>query len=74
MITGSAIEDQTLTVDTRAIADADGLGAFGYQWLRDGVAIAGATAIDLLLGDADVGAPISVRRRYGPTATARPSR
>ena len=36
VITGSATEDQTLTADTAAIADADGLGAFGYQWLRDG--------------------------------------
>ena len=42
-ISGSAIEDQTLAADTSAIADADGLGAFSYQWLRGGAPIAGAT-------------------------------
>ena len=42
-ITGTATEDQTLTRRHLGIADADGLGAFSYQWLRDGVAIGGAT-------------------------------
>ena len=35
-ITGTVTEDQTLTADTSGISDADGLGAFSYQWLRDG--------------------------------------
>ena len=39
-ITGTAEEDQTLTADTSGISDDDGLGAFGYQWLRDGGQIA----------------------------------
>ena len=36
VVTGTATERQTLTADTSSIADADGLGAFAYQWLRDG--------------------------------------
>ena len=60
-ITGSAIEDGRLFIDVTTIGDADGLGSFGYQWLRDGAAIAGATGTSLLLGDTDVGRAISVR-------------
>jgi len=63
-ITGTATEDQTLTASTGAIADADGLGAFTYQWLRNGVNIAGATLNTYILGDADVGQLISVRVSY----------
>ena len=57
-------EDQILTADTSGISDADGLGAFSYQWLRGGVAIGGATASTYTLGDADVGNQISVRVSY----------
>ncbi len=64
VITGIATEDQTLTVDTTTIADADGLGAFSYQWLRNGVAITGATGTTYILGDVDVGALMSVRISY----------
>ncbi|MEW8048125.1 MAG: DUF4347 domain-containing protein, partial [Candidatus Thiodiazotropha sp.] len=64
VITGIVTEDQTLTADTSGISDADGLGAFSFQWLRDGVAIAGATASTYTLGDADVGAQISVEVSY----------
>ena len=69
-ITGVVMEDQILTADTAAITDADGLGAFSYQWLRstDGGAtwsrIAGATAASYTLGDADVGTLIQVRVVY----------
>ena len=63
-ITGTATEDEILTADTSGISDADGLGAFSYQWLRDGVAIGGATASTYTLGDADVGAQISVEVSY----------
>jgi hypothetical protein len=61
VVTGTPTEDQTLVADLSAIADADGLGAFTLQWLRDGVAIAGATGTSYTLGDADVGTRISVR-------------
>ena len=64
VITGTPEEDQTLTADTSGISDADGLGAFSYQWYRDGVAITGETASTLVLGDADVGANITVEVSY----------
>jgi hypothetical protein len=64
VVTGTATEDQVLTADTSAISDADGLGAFSYQWLRDGTAIAGSTASTYTLGDADVGAQMSVQVSY----------
>ena len=77
-ITGTATEDQVLTADTSGISDADGLGAFSYQWYRDGVAIGGATGSTYTLGDADVGSQISVQVSYtdlqgtaeGPLASA----
>ena len=55
-ISGTPTEDQTLTADTSTLADIDGLGAFSFQWLRGGVAIAGATNSTYTLGDADLGA------------------
>jgi phage gp29-like protein len=63
-ITGTVSEDQTLTADTSGLSDTDGLGAFSYQWLRNGVAIGGATGSTYTLGDADVGAQISVQVSY----------
>jgi hypothetical protein len=63
-ITGTVTEDQILTADTSGIPDADGLGAFSYQWLRDGVSIAGATSSTYTLGDTDVGTQISVQVTY----------
>jgi hypothetical protein len=63
-ITGTVTEDQILIADTTGISDADGLGAFSYQWLRGGVAIGGATASTYTLGDADAGTQISVRANY----------
>ncbi len=64
VINGTVTEDQTLTANVAGISDADGLGAMSYQWLRNGGAIAGATASTYLLGDADVGALMSVRVSY----------
>jgi hypothetical protein len=63
-ITGVATEDQILTADASGISDADGLGAFSYQWLRDGVVIGGATSSTYTLGNADVGTQISVQVNY----------
>ena len=42
-ITGTVQEDQILTADTVGISDADGLGAFSYQWLRSGAVIGAAS-------------------------------
>ena len=61
---GLSQEDATLTIDTSAIGDADSLGAFSYQWLRDGVNIAGETGIGYTTGDADVGAVLSATVQY----------
>ncbi len=63
-ITGTASEDQVLTADTTGISDADGLGAFSYQWLRDGSTIAGASGSTYTLTDSDVGTQISVQVSY----------
>jgi hypothetical protein len=63
-ITGIFTEDQVLTADTSGISDADGLGAFSYQWLRGGVVIGGATTGTYTLSDADVGAQISAQVSY----------
>ena len=46
------------------LADADGWGAFSYQWYRDGVAIGGATGTTYTLVDADVGARSVVQCSY----------
>ena len=64
VITGTVTEDQTLTADTSGISDADGLGGFSYQWLRNGAVIVGATSSTYTLGDADVGTQISVQVSY----------
>ena len=70
-ITGTAAEGETLTVVPSALSDADGLGSFSYQWLRDGVEITsgeGSTSNPDMTGytliSADVGSQISVRVSY----------
>ena len=59
-IDGTAEEDQILTANVDNVADADGLGAFSYQWQRSNGSggfedIANATGETYSLGDADVG-------------------
>jgi hypothetical protein len=63
-ISGALSQGATLTADTSALADADGLGALSYQWLRGGAAITGATSSTYQLDQADVNSPISVRVSY----------
>ena len=66
-ITGTVAEDQTLTANTSALTDADGLGTLHYQWQRDsgaGVVDVGADQATYLLGDADVDAMIRVVVNY----------
>ena len=55
IISGTAEVGETLTVDTSGIDDADGMSGavFSYQWLADGVDIAGATSDTYTLVDAD---------------------
>jgi Bacterial Ig domain/FG-GAP repeat/Bacterial cadherin-like domain len=64
LITGTAIQGETLSADTSAVADIDGLGPFSFQWRRDGTDIAGATNTTYVLTQADVGNTIDVRIRY----------
>lgn len=64
VITGIAQNDQTLTVDTSSINDADGLGEFSYQWQLDGSSIAGAIASNYRLTASDVGKQIRVVISY----------
>lgn len=59
-ITGTPTVGQTLTAVTSGITDADGLGAFSYQWLAGGTAISGATASTYTLTQAQIGANITV--------------
>ncbi|WP_299567061.1 hypothetical protein [uncultured Sulfitobacter sp.] len=56
---GGALEAVTTTLD-----DADGLGSFDYQWLRDGTAIAGATGARYTVAAPDADAAIAVTVRY----------
>ena len=62
-ISGSAKVGATLTVQN-TLADEDGLGTLSYQWLRGDTAISGARGASYTLGNADVGAGISVRASY----------
>ena len=63
-ISGTASEGETLTADTSAISDADGLGAFSYQWQADGSAINGATGASFELTQEQVGDTITVTVSY----------
>ena len=63
-ISGTPREDAVLTAETGSLSDGDGLGALSLQWLRDGVAVEGATGPDYALGDADVGAQMTLQVSY----------
>ena len=62
-ISGTAQVDRTLTADTSAIADEDGLDdvSYSYQWLSDDTAINGATGSSHTLTGADQGKTIKVK-------------
>ncbi|MDO6523956.1 hypothetical protein Q4578_20375 [Shimia thalassica] len=61
LLSGTALEGETLTADASGLSDPDGLGAFSYQWLRDGNVIAGETGDTYQLAQTDAGASVSVR-------------
>jgi len=63
-ISGAATEHVMLRADTSTISDADGLGTFSFQWLRDNVVVGGATGTTYDLDDGDVGGRMSVRISY----------
>ena len=62
-ISGTVRVGETLTAETSAIADADGLDNVGYsyQWLANGADIAGATSSTYTLVDDDAGLTIKVK-------------
>jgi Ca2+-binding RTX toxin-like protein len=62
-ITGSAIQDQTLTVSDN-LTDADGLGVITYQWYANGVAINNATGATYKLTQTEVGKTITAIASY----------
>jgi Ca2+-binding RTX toxin-like protein len=64
-ITGTAAAGDTISAVIGS--DPDGFwisGSDTYQWFRDGVAIVGATGIDLALTHADIGHKFSVQASY----------
>ena len=67
LLFGTAEAGETLTVDISLIADADGLGAMAYQWLRDGEAIFNATNSTYVLATEDVGTDIRAHVSYTDT-------
>ena len=62
-ISGTAQVGETLTAETSAIADADGMSGavFIYQWLANDADIAGATSDTYTLVDADLDKAVKVR-------------
>ena len=64
VVVGNPILDQIQIAETSTIGDADGLGAFSYQWLRNGVDIPGATGDWYKTTAADVGSQVSVTVSY----------
>lgn len=63
-ISGIAMKNQTLTVDTNSISDIDGLGTFTYQWKANNTDISGATSSTLTLSQNEVGKTITVAVSY----------
>ena len=63
-IWGTPTEENQVPTASSTLADADGLGAITYHWPRGGADVFCATGSTYLLGDADVGAQISVRANY----------
>jgi Ca2+-binding RTX toxin-like protein len=65
-ITGTATQGETLTANTDAVSDLDGINTAteAGQWMRNGVAIDGATNDTYVLTQADVGQQISAVFTY----------
>ena len=63
-ISGNASQGQTLTANTMALSDVDGLGSFSYQWQAGGVNITGAINSSYTLTNSEVDKPIKVIVSY----------
>ena len=57
-------KSNTLTLDTSALSDADGLGVLSFQWYRAGIELLGETSLTYKLSEADIGSVISVKTSY----------
>ena len=64
VISGTAAEGETLTLDTSSINDVDGVGTFSYAWMKDGAVLAGETGATYTLTQADVGSVFSASGSY----------
>ena len=62
-VSGTATVGATLSA-THTVTDPDGAGSGHFQWLRDGVAISGATSASYLVGAADKGHAIAASLVY----------
>ncbi len=62
-ISGTAQQGQTLFA-ANTLKDLDGLGTITYQWLANGVAIAGAAGSSYQLTSAEVGKAVTVKASY----------
>lgn len=63
LVGGTLAQGQTLKV-SNTLADLDGMGAIGYQWMADGINITGATDLTFTPTHAHVGRAISVVASY----------
>lgn len=63
-ISGEAKEYSTLTADTTAVIDTDGLGTFSYQWLSNGIEIDDAVSLSYTIIQEDIGHTLSVKVSY----------
>ncbi len=64
VISGTATEDSVLTLDTSSIADADGLGSFTIDWLRNGSTVETGSSTTYTLQQSDVNSVISAQVTY----------
>lgn len=64
ILEGQAEPGGTLSVDTKSISDADGLGDFSYQWMRNGMPIQGANSSDYQVRWADLYSEITIHISY----------
>lgn len=67
-ILGNVQIGQILVAERNAISDADGVGLFAYQWLRDGIPINGATGNTYAVVAGDSSSQLSVAVSYTDAA------
>jgi VCBS repeat-containing protein len=70
VLSGSALQGNTLNADASSIRDQNGLGAFSYQWRRGGTDVTEATASTYTLVQADVGSTMDVVVSYADVGGA----